>query len=85
MLKGGRTAIDITQKGVDKASGVTWLAKRLGMEEKDMLFVGDELYEGGNDACVIPTGIQTVEVSSPKETAVVIDQILAACAKTNGL
>ncbi len=75
----GRTAIDITAKEIDKAHGVKWLAKRLGVEPAEMLFVGDDLSPGGNDAVVIPTGIQTVEVKGPHETAAVIDKILASC------
>lgn len=75
-----RTAIDITKRGVDKAYGVRWLAKHLGIVPEDMLFVGDDLSEGGNDAKVIPTGIQTRQVSSPLETAQVIDELVAMCA-----
>ncbi|MEK7132914.1 MAG: HAD-IIB family hydrolase [Patescibacteria group bacterium] len=81
ILLGGRTAIDITRKGIDKAYGVQWLAKRLGLKPSEMLFVGDALYPGGNDAIVIPTGIQTIDVAGPHETAKVIDELLAACAK----
>ena len=75
----GRTAIDITGKDVDKAHGVKWLAKHLGIPPSEMIFVGDDLSSGGNDAVVIPTGIQTVQVSGPHETAAVIDSILASC------
>lgn len=77
----GRTAIDITRKGIDKAYGVKWFADRLGAKPSEMLFVGDALFPGGNDAIVIPTGIQTVEVAGPHETAEVIDSILATCKK----
>lgn len=83
IMKGGRTAIDITRKGIDKAYGVKWLAKHLGFEARDMLFVGDELSSGRNDACVIPTGIQTMEVAGPHETAKVIDEILSSCSRVH--
>jgi len=75
-----RTAIDITKKGVDKAYGVRWLAEKLGVEPKEMLFVGDDLREGGNDAMVIPTGIQTKQVASTDETAEVIEEVVELCA-----
>ena len=78
----GRTAIDITRTGIDKAHGVRWFAARLKVEPHDMLFVGDDLEAGGNDAVVIPTGIQTIQVAGPHQTADVIDSILAACAVT---
>ena len=77
----GRTAIDITGKEVDKAHGVRWLSQRLGVAPREMLFVGDALFPGGNDAVVIPTGIQTIQVAGPHETADVIDKVLSAIAK----
>ena len=77
----GRTAIDITRADIDKAYGVKWLAERLEVEPSDMLFVGDALSPGGNDAIVIPTGIETIEVKGPHETADVIDSIISMCEK----
>jgi len=74
-----RTAIDITKRGVDKASGVRWLAEKLGLEPREMLFVGDDLKDGGNDAMVVPTGIRTRQVSGPSETAEVIEELIRAC------
>lgn len=73
---GGRTTIDITKKGFDKAYGVRWLAAHLDIEPKDMFYVGDSFHEGGNDAVVIPTGIVVRPVSSPEETGRVIDELL---------
>ncbi len=71
-----RTAIDITKKGINKALGVRWFAEHLGLEPKDMLFVGDDLKPGGNDAIVIPTGIQTQETSGPDKTAEIIEHLI---------
>ncbi|OGG45285.1 hypothetical protein A2673_01665 [Candidatus Kaiserbacteria bacterium RIFCSPHIGHO2_01_FULL_50_13] len=79
---GGTTTVDITKKGIDKAYGVRWLSKHTGVPIKDMLFVGDALHEGGNDAVVIPTGIETRQVSGPKETATVIEELCVLCKKT---
>ena len=76
VLIGGKTTIDITKKGVDKAYGVRWLAHKIGCDPSEMLFVGDALYEGGNDAVVIQTGIQTTPVANPGDTASVIDTLL---------
>lgn len=70
-----RTAIDITKKGVDKALGVRWLAEHLGIEPRDMLFVGDDLGPHGNDCVVIPTGIATRHTSGPEETARIIEEL----------
>lgn len=79
ILMGGMTTIDITHKGINKAYGVNWLSKRLDIPTPEMLYVGDALYPGGNDQVVIPTGIQTREVSGPPETLKVLDELLMAC------
>lgn len=81
IMIGGTTTIDITRKGINKAYGVEWLAKRLGLPPSEMLFIGDTLYKGGNDAVVIPTGIQIRLVANPAETAQVIDELLSDFAK----
>lgn len=80
VLIGGMTTIDVTLKSINKAYGVQWLAEKLKVAPSDMLYVGDALYPGGNDAVVIPTGIQVRSVSGPAETETLIDELLAACA-----
>ncbi len=64
----GKTSIDITRKGVDKGYGVEQLSERLGVPISRMIFVGDALYEGGNDEPVQRTGIRTVAVKDVEET-----------------
>lgn len=76
ILIGGKTTIDVTRAGITKAYGVEWLARELNLEPRDMLFIGDGFYEGGNDAVVIPTGVRTMEVKSPEETEEIIDELL---------
>src|SRR3989344_5440016 len=44
------TSIDITRKGIDKEYGIRQVEKYLGISIKDMLFVGDSLFSGGNDS-----------------------------------
>src|SRR3989344_8164486 len=46
----GFTSIDITRKGIDKEYGIRQVEKYLGISIKDMLFVGDSLFSGGNDS-----------------------------------
>ena len=70
------TSIDITPKGVNKAYGVRRLVEMTGVSVSEMLYVGDALEEGGNDATVIETGVRTHEVFGPDETAALIKQIL---------
>ena len=67
------------KKGVNKSIGVLWLSKHLDIPAADMLYVGDAFYEGGNDAAVIPTGVQTRDTSGPAETLTIIDDLLTSC------
>lgn len=78
VLVGGKTTVDITRKGITKAYGVKWLAEHLNIPIGEMLYVGDALYPGGNDAVVIPTGITTKSVNGPDDTARIIDEVIAA-------
>ena len=73
---GGTTSIDVTRKGVDKTLCVKKLKKRLGVERKGMLFVGDALFRGGNDYIMKSTGIKCISVSGPKETKKLIRRII---------
>lgn len=79
VLLGGKTTIDITRKGVNKAYGVGWLSKHLNIPAEEMLYVGDAFHEGGNDRVVIPTGINTRPVAGPQETSGVIAEVLSLC------
>ena len=73
---GGLTTIDITRKGLTKAYGIRQLVELTDTAISEMLYVGDALQEGGNDAVVIETGVRTHEVFGPKETAAFIKDIL---------
>lgn len=75
---GGATSIDITRQGVDKAYGVARLAGVAGVDFEDMLFVGDALFPGGNDAPVRGAGIASIAVSGVDETRTVIASLIAA-------
>jgi hypothetical protein len=43
---------------------------------RDMLFVGDAIYPGGNDYAALKTGVEYVKVSGPNETKKVIRFLL---------
>ncbi|MCX6787107.1 MAG: HAD-IIB family hydrolase [Candidatus Kaiserbacteria bacterium] len=73
---GGATTIDVTKRNIDKAYGIRQLCKRLGIEESDALYVGDELEAGGNDEAVYKTAAETKSVKDPTETARFIENIL---------
>ncbi|MBM7825257.1 HAD superfamily hydrolase (TIGR01484 family) [Arcanobacterium pluranimalium] len=73
---GGSTSVDITRKGVDKAYGISELAKQTGIPISDMLFVGDRLDEGGNDYPVLRLGIETHAVTGWEDTAQFIGDLV---------
>ena len=73
---GGLTSIDVTKQGIDKAFGIQKIINTLKVTKNDMIFVGDALYEGGNDYPVKTTGVETVKVSGPEDTKLFIKTLL---------
>lgn len=72
----GFTSIDVTQKGIDKAYGLRQIERRLRTRIRDMLFVGDAIYPGGNDYAVVRTGVDYVKVNGPEDTKKIIRALL---------
>lgn len=72
---GGTTSIDITKRGIDKSYGVLNLLEICGLNINEVVFVGDALYQGGNDHTVKFTGIRCIETSGPEETLKIIEDI----------
>ncbi len=73
---GGITTIDVTMKGIDKAYGVRQMEKHLKIKIKDMFFVGDAIFPGGNDYAVLKTKIDYMQVEGSEETKEIIRKIL---------
>lgn len=73
---GGTTSIDVTKKGVNKTLCVKKLEERLGVNKKDMVYVGDALFKGGNDYIMRSTYITCVQVPNPKATKRLIKEIV---------
>jgi HAD superfamily hydrolase (TIGR01484 family) len=61
---GGKTSIDVTKKGIDKAFGVRKFMEELKLNKEDILFFGDQLQPGGNDYAVKEMGIACIEVNA---------------------
>ena len=80
---GGSTSIDVTRPGIDKAYGVKKLHETLGIAIRDMIFVGDALFPGGNDYPAKQAGVVSIEVRDPDETKRVIEAIIA-CLDSGG-
>ena len=73
---GGTSSVDVTRKGIDKAYGIMQMEKHLNISRSAMVFIGDDLGEGGNDHPVIATGVDTLEVTGPEETKRIIRSII---------
>jgi HAD superfamily hydrolase (TIGR01484 family) len=65
---GGMTSIDVTHAGIDKQYGIERFMEHAGLSKEDVLFVGDALYEGGNDHVVTKTGVDVYQVANPDDT-----------------
>ena len=74
---GGASSIDVTRPGVDKAYGIHKLEEVLGVPIKEMIFVGDALFPGGNDEPARKTGVACIKVRDPEETRRVIEAVIA--------
>jgi phosphomannomutase len=76
-LMGGASSIDVTRPGVDKACGIHKLQEVLGIPIKEMIFVGDALFPGGNDEPARKAGATCIKVRDPEETGRVIEAVIA--------
>jgi hypothetical protein len=74
---GGSTSIDITKSGIDKAYGIRKLRDILGISLKEMIYVGDALFVGGNDYPAEQAGVISIPVRGPNETKRVVEAIIA--------
>ncbi|HLV40134.1 HAD-IIB family hydrolase [Xanthomarina sp.] len=74
---GGTTSIDIVKPGIDKAYGIKKLEEMLKFNIPEMLFVGDALFEGGNDHPARKTGVDCIQVRDAEETKRIIETIIA--------
>ena len=74
---GGATSIDVTKPGIDKAYGIGKLRDTLHFSFKEMIYVGDALFPGGNDYPAEEAGVVSIPVKGPDDTNLVISTILA--------
>jgi hypothetical protein len=73
---GGMTSIDVTKKGIDKAFGVKKICEYLKIPIEKAVYVGDALFEGGNDYAARASGVECVEVANVSETKKLIETII---------
>ncbi len=74
---GGATSIDVTKPGIDKAYGIGKLREILHVSLKEMVYIGDALFPGGNDYPAEQAGVVSIPVKGPDDTNLVIKTILA--------
>lgn len=72
----GTTSIDVTLKGINKAYGVRQMMKYFDVSVSDVVFIGDALMPGGNDAPVIETGVDCIAVENSVVTEKLIEKFL---------
>ena len=74
--RGGISSIDVTQRGIDKGYGLKQIEKELDVSLREMLFIGDAIFPGGNDYPAVTTGVEYIKISGPEETKNIIRQFL---------
>lgn len=73
----GLTSIDVTIPGVDKAYGMNKLIEHTGIQQEEILFMGDKIMPGGNDYPVKEMGIDCISVRGWEDTAYAIEGIVS--------
>ena len=81
---GGTTSIDVTRPGIDKAYGIRKLRDLFGISVKDMIFIGDALFAGGNDYPAEEAGVVSIPVTGPEQTKLVTQAIIACLEPDQG-
>ncbi|HEY9533347.1 MAG TPA: HAD-IIB family hydrolase [Mucilaginibacter sp.] len=78
---GGTTSVDVTRPGIDKAYGIKKLREILDIKKKEMVFIGDAIFPGGNDYPAKEAGVASICIKDPNETKRVIEGIIACLDK----
>jgi len=73
---GGTTSIDITKSGISKAYGLRRLLRHLDIPKERLLYVGDALFPGGNDASALTLQAKCASVKNVSATKELIRNLL---------
>lgn len=73
---GGMTSIDVTCQGIDKAYAIQKIMNLMKVQEEDVIYVGDALYKGGNDASVKKTSVDFIQEDGPNEVIELLRQFI---------
>jgi len=77
---GGSTSIDVTKPGIDKAYGLLKLRDILSISLKEMIYIGDAIFVGGNDYAAKESGVDCIAIRGPNETKCVTQAFIACLA-----
>ncbi len=73
---GGMSSIDVTKLGIDKAYAIGKIRKLLNVTDDEIMFIGDALYKGGNDAPVKKTDVDFIQPDDPSDTLEILKQYI---------
>ncbi len=73
---GGSTSIDINKKSIDKGYAINKIEELLNFKKEELLFIGDAIFEGGNDYSIVRTEIPYIKVKDHNETKEIIKNII---------
>jgi len=71
---GGLTSLDVLRKGIDKSYGIRKFGEYVGLDTSRMCFIGDAIYEGGNDYPAMTAGVDCIKVPNPDFTNKMLQQ-----------
>lgn len=71
----GTTSIDYTPRNRNKGANIKRLMETMNWKPKESIYIGDALFEGGNDATVIGV-CETKSVSGPEDTLKIIKELI---------
>ncbi len=80
---GGTTSIDVTRKGIDKAYAIRKINEIFGYSIEQMVFLGDAIFEGGNDYAVKAAGVDSIKVGGPEDTKKILSEIIEVSKKNS--
>jgi hypothetical protein len=66
----------VTKKGIDKAFGVKKICEYIKIPIEKAVYIGDALFEGGNDYAARASGVECVEVANVTATKKLIAEII---------
>lgn len=70
---GGTTCLDFFREGCNKGANVKRMIEEMGWNKDECVYIGDALFEGGNDSSVVGV-IETVKVSGPDEALKILTE-----------